>query len=496
MAKITKMFDFTLSKKKAKAGGTSVTDTFKPGSTSTLSVPDYRDHLQDLFDTRQASDSKELLQSLFVQDPDCSATVNSYLTLSDTDLIMYAVDSQGVISEEGTKTLEYLISRITTRNDYSLGFQLKQSLTTLREELKYMLLLRGVIGAELIVDKTMQPSEIRNVDMAYVEWKEQKSGEFKPTQRTPEANIDIDLDIATFFCTFYRRDPTKIYAYSPFVSAINSIAARQQVINDLYRIMTLSGFPKLNITVMEEILQKNAPATIKEDPAKYRAWINGQIASITNTIASTKPEQPVGHTDSIQLTMLNDKNPGSALQINEVIETLNAQNQAAMKVVSSVLGRGSSGVNTASVEAQVFTKNAQQINKPVDYILSEVMTLALRLTGFDGRAIIYSDEVNLRTQMELENQMTMKQARYQELLSLGEISDLEFHLKMFKRIPPEGFTPLSGTNFQATKINTSDTTSNTDPLGRSLTPEGGDMAKSNANKTVTDQQRGKDLNKK
>ncbi len=494
MANITKMFEFILPKKKAKAGGDSYTNTFRPGNGDVLAVPDYREHLTDLFDTRQSSDSKELLQELFVQDPDCSATVNAYLTLSDTDLVMYAVDSQGVISEEGTKQLQFLVDRITTRNDYSLGFQLKQSLTTLREELKYMLLLRGVIGAELVVDKTMLPSEIRNVDMAYVEWKEAAAGQFKPIQTTQESNTEINLDIPTFFCTFYRRDPTKIYAYSPFVSAINSIAARQQVINDLYRIMTLSGYPKVHITVVEEILKKNAPVTVINDPTKYRSWINSQIASITNTVASVRPEQPIGHTDSIQIDMLNDKNPGSALQINEVIETLNAQNQAGMKVVSSVLGRGSSGVNTATVEAQVFTKNAQQINKLVDYILSEIMTLALRLNGFDGKAVIYSDEVNLRTDMELENQRTMKQARYQELLSLGEISDLEFHLAMFKKIPPEGITPLSGTNFQATKINTSDTTSNTDPLGRSLTPEDNDMAKSNSNTTVTDQQRGKDLN--
>ena len=115
------------------------------------------------------------------------------------------------------------------------------------------------------------------------------------------------------------------------------------------------------------------------------------------------------------------------------------------------------------------------------------------MAGFDGKAVMYSKEVELRTATELENQLTMRQARLLEQLSLGIISDIEYYIEMWGKVPANPST-LSGTNFQATKINTSDTTSNTDPLGRSLTPEGGDMAKSNANKTTKDQQKGKDLN--
>lgn len=489
------LFEFILPKKKAKTDGQAYTVTYRPGSNSTLTAPDYMEHTQDIYDNRVSQSSKELLQNLFIQDPDCSAAVNAFLTTSDTPVLIYATDAEGEISEEGTKILNYIINRITCRNDYTLNYQMKQSLTSIREELKYMLLLRGAAGAELVMDKMLQPTLIRNVDMSDIEWMETKNGDYKPIQKTDESGEEVSLDIPTFFTTFFRRDPTKVYSYSFFTSAVNIIAARQQVINDLYRIMNITGYPRIDITVMEDIIKNNAPADMLKDADKYRQFVNSVVQDVANRFSTVKPQQPLAHTDAIEVKMINDKSPGSSLQITEVIDTLNAQNQAAMKVVSAVLGRGSSGVNTASVEAKVFADNASELNKPIDYLLSEMFTLALRLQGFEGQAVIQSGEVELRPKLELENQLTMKQARLLEQLSLGIISDLEFHKEMWHRIPSGNYVKLSGTNFQATKINTSDTTSNTDPLGRSLTPEGGDMAKSNSNKTTKDQQKGKDLNK-
>lgn len=495
MAGISSLFEFILPTKKAKTDGNAYTDTYRPGgSASTLTAPDYMEHIEDLYDTRVSEDSNELLQNLFRQDPDCSAAVNAFLTVSDTKMVYYAVDAEGEISQEGTKTLEYLINRITFRNDYTLNYQMKPSLSSLREELKYMCLLRGAVGAELVFDKTLLPKEIRNVDMHFVEWTENKNGEYKPIQKTNESGEEVSLDIPTFFTAFFRRDPTSPYTYSFFVSAINVIAARQQVINDLYRIMNITGFPRIDLTVMEEIIKNNMPAEIKANPDKYREYVNSTVNTIANSFASIKPQYPIAHTDAVQAKMLNEKGPGSSLQIAEVIDTLNAQNQAAMKVVSAVLGRGSSGVNTASVEAKVFADNAAALNKPIDHLLEEIFTLALRMSGFDGKAVMYSKGVDLRPELELENQLTMRQARLLEQLSLGIITDLDFHLLMNDRVPTGQITQLSGTNFQSNKMNTTDTTSNTDPLGRSLTAEGGDMAKSNSNKTTKDQQKGKDLN--
>ena len=90
-----KIFEFILPTKISKAGGTSVTDTYKPGNTEVLSAPTYREHLNDIYNTRVSSDAQTLLKELFRTDPDCSAAVNAYLTTSNTDLIYIVKDSAG-----------------------------------------------------------------------------------------------------------------------------------------------------------------------------------------------------------------------------------------------------------------------------------------------------------------------------------------------------------------------------------------------------------------
>lgn len=490
-----KLFEFILPTKSSKAGGTSVTDTYKSGNTEVLSAPTYREHLNDIYSTRTSSDAQTLLKELFRTDPDCSAAVNAYLTTSNTDLIYTVKDSTGEYSQDGARLLQQTIDRITRRNDYTLGYQPKSSINGIRESLKYMLLLRGAVGAELIFDKLMLPSEIRNVDMYYVKWYEKKPGEFKPQQETTESGEKISLDIPTFFTSTFRQDPTSPYTYSYFVSAINVIAARQQVINDLYRIMNVTGFPRIDLTVMEETVVKNAPSNIKDKPEELKKWVTGIVQGVANSFNGVAPDQPFSHTDSIQAKMINDKNPGGSLQIEDIIATLNAQNQAGLKAVSAFLGRGNSGVNTATVEAQVFAMNAQELNEPIDYILSEVFTLALRMQGFDGIVEIKSRPVNLKPEIELEAQTVMKQSRLLEELSLGLISDEEYHLKMEGRIPLWNYPKLSGTNFRSNQVNTADVSPNSDPLGRAITPDDDASARSNTIKTTTDREKGKDVNK-
>lgn len=489
-----KLFEFILPTKKTKAGGTSVTDTYKAGNAETLSFPTYKDHLNDIYNTRISSDAQSLLKELFRTDPDCSAAVNAYLTTSNTDLIYTVRDSSGEYSQDGARLLQQTIDKITRRNDYTLGYQNKSSINGIRESLKYMLLLRGAVGAELILDKFLQPSSIRNVDMYYVRYYEKSPGEYKPQQETTESGEKISLDIPTFFTSTFRQDPTSPYSYSYFVSAINVIAARQQVINDLYRIMNITGYPRIDITILEEVALKNAPSSVKDKPEEMKKWLTSLVQNVANMFNSVGPDQPFSHTDAVETKMLNDKNPGASLQIEDIIATLNAQNQAGLKAVSAFLGRGGSGVNTATVEAQVFAMNAQELNDPIDYVLSEIFTLALRLQGFDGIVDIKSRPVNLKPEIELEAQLTMRQSRLLEELSLGLISDEEYHLKIEGRIPLWNYPKLSGTNFRSNQVNTADVSPNADPLGRAITPDDDASARSNTVKTTTDREKGKNIN--
>ena len=476
MAKLDSLIKHILPKRRAKAGGVAQTETFEQSGVVTL--PTYRQYLTNISDFRLQSDSKDLLQWLLKYDPDASAALHAFLTISNTDWTAFAKTPDGQISPEGQAMLQAMLHRLARRWDYSQGFELKRTIGDMRDDLKYSIMKAGAAFNELVLDKTFTPVEIRTVDAWTIRWNEDKPGNYKPYQES-DTGEDVDLNIPTFFAKLYRRDPSGIYTESMFVSCITTIVARIRLMNDLYSIMQVTGYPRIGLKVLQQVAIDNAPANIKSDPTQLRLWLSNLLSREANKFAAINPQQVYAYPDSIQPHIINEKNAAATLDISELVDTLNSQNQAALKVVATVIGRGESGVNTASVEARIFSLAADSLNKAVDEQLSEILTLAMRMQGFDGYVDFWSTPVELRPELELEPQKVMRQSRLLEELSLGLISDEEYHLKMHRRLPALTAKKLSGTNFLSQKMDTSSVSPNSDPLGRSLSPEGSESARSN-----------------
>ncbi len=476
-----------LPKRKPNPKGTAYTTTFQPGNAnSVLSAPAYRDHLTDIFDSRVTNDSRVLMKDLVKYDGDISATLHAFLTTANTTPRFYVYDLEGKIDRDGQAALDNLLRAFTQRRDYSTGFIFTKTLREIAEDLRYMILLRGACATELVFDKFFIPAEFRHVDVAELEWTEKSPGVYKPQQRPAGANAAISLDLPNFFVQFYRQNPTEIYPESIFVSSINTIAARQQVINDLYRIMQKTGYPRIEATVMEEVLRKNAPADLQTNEDLMRKWLNSRLQEVATALSTMRPDGAYVHFDSIEAKILNEKGPGTAMDVSEVIRVLDSQNQAALKTMSTIIGKGEGGVNTASVEARIFSMAAESLNGPVADLFSDAFTLALRLVGYEGSVLCKFDPVELRPTTELEPQMILKANRLRQDLSDGLITDEEYDLAMYNRLRPAGSTTLSGTKFMdsgATAGTASDVSPNSDPLGRSISPEGSSAARSNAGGT-------------
>ena len=107
---LNKLFEFILPKKKQKAGGTSWTDTYDDSKKdSTLDLPDYVEHLNDISETRLTDNSIKLIEELMHTDPDVSAALNAYLTTAETEMLYKVVDGAGETSQEGQKLLESIL---------------------------------------------------------------------------------------------------------------------------------------------------------------------------------------------------------------------------------------------------------------------------------------------------------------------------------------------------------------------------------------------------
>lgn len=462
--------------------GTANTPTYDPSNAqNVLSAPQYREHLEDIFTNRASLDSRDLIRNLLVQDPDASASLNAFLTLSDTKPIILVKDANGLIDRNGLKVVNALIDSLTTRFDYTKGFEYTPDLRAIAEEMRYMILAEGMVMGEPIITKEGIFNQIRLIQTNKLEWFERENGRLVPEQVPVNGGDNISLDFPHIFVAYYRQDPSKAYAYSPFVSVINTAAARQRIINDLYRIMQLTGYPRMDISIMEEVIRANAPENIKNDAAKMTTYINQTLASINTTIANLRPDQAFVHTDTVEVGIVNDKKAGMSMDIEPVIKTLNAQNQAALKTMATILGRGEAGVNTASVEARLFALQCDGLNVPVALLMSQMFTFLLRLTGSTSRVEVSFTPAEMRSPIELEAQLNLMAARLLYDLSEGIIDDDVYHLQMYGRIRPDSAPMLSGTKFySASSGGDVNSNGNNDSITRSVSSKSDKAAQSNA----------------
>lgn len=472
---INSLLTKVLPPKRGNPTGVSVTPTYNASSpNAVLTAPTYREHQTDLLTARNNSDSRTLIRDLLRTDPDMSASLNAFLTVADTQPVFLVRNLDKSLDEAGQDLLNQILTLMFVRNDYTKGFKMPTSVASLSENMRYSVLASGGIGGELVISKEFFPTEVRLIDLGKIEWTEPLAGQYIPQQRASTGEL-ISLDIPSFFTAWFRRDPTGIYSYSPFISAINTIAARQQVINDLYRIMRVTGYPRMEAKVLEEVLLKNMPPDVKNDEKKKAEYIQSVIGQIQTQLQNLRADQIFVHTDSIETGMMNEKAAGVTMDITAVIQTLNSQNQAGLKTMATIIGRGESGVNTASVEARIFSLSAQSLNEPLALFWSQALTLALRLNGSESYVECYYLPVEMRSDTELETQKLIKSQRLKEDLSLGLIPDIEYHLEMYNRLPPKGTPMLSGTGFATQKagVDVTAVSPNGDPVGRSASAPGG-----------------------
>lgn len=430
----------------AKTGGKAYSPSYDPQqSTQAIAAPDTNLHLRDLLAERVSEEDTDLIETLMRYDSDVSAAVSAYLTLSNTDMRFVARTPEGDIDTDAIEKISLLMTRISYPVDYSAGFTPARSLKIRNEAFRYMVLKRGAVSAELVLDEQFGVLDVRLIDSNTLEWYEKKNGYLSPVQKV--GSDEIDLNIPTFFHAKHRQDPSTPHSKSMFISVINTVYARAQIINDLYNIMQITGYPRMDVKILEEVATRAMPEADKRDSKKRSEFMNRVIGDVTRRFGNIKPDQPIVHTDSVEVDTLNMPNGSAGIDIQPIINVLNAQNQAALKSVATVLGRGETGVNTASVEAMLFSMQAAEINEPLAEMWQNLLTFALRLSGSTSYVQVYFDKPEMRPPNELEPARVQKQARLQKDLSLGLITDDEYHWEMYNRPKPANAPELSGTRF-------------------------------------------------
>jgi len=414
---------------------------------------------------RASGDIPTVLIEAQKYDSDFSQAIWAVTRFASTNIKMMFMNDKGEFDADKTKQFKAIMDNVW------LSSVNTPDLNELADNIIMELFMQGGLGIEVILDQYKLPTRMITVASKEILWKK-KNGIFYPYQQSQ--GKEINLEIPTFFFVNTDRRPDQAVADSPLLPAVQAVTFKQTVINDIQRVIRRAGYPRHKVTILEDVLRKNAPADVRMDPAKLGKWLTNQKKVIADGLSSLNPEDAIVIFDSIEIDYLSTQG-SMTVDFRPILDILDSQLTSALKVLPSILGKNSGGSqNIASVEAMTFVNSLTFLQERCDKILSQAYTITARLMGMKGSIMIKHDPINLRPDLELEPQKLAKQNRILQLQSFGHITDSEAALELnIMHLPTE---ELSGTLFLTggPEVDTENISPNADPLGRSVS--GGDGA--------------------
>ena len=419
----------------------------------------------DATNLRSSGDTETVLKNMQKYDPDSSNAIWAVLRFADTEIDISFVNDKGEFDADKTQQFK------ATLDSTWLGTVGAPDPRELSVSIMQQLFMFGGLGLEVILDEFKLPTRYITVAAKEIKWRK-KNGIFIPFQEA--AGTEIKLDIPTFFYANTDLHPDQAASESPLLSAIQAVTFKQTVIADIQRVIRRAGYPRHKVTILEDVLIKNAPGDIRNDPEKLEKWIIKQKKDVSEGLAALNPEEAIVIFDSIEVDYLSTQG-SMTVDFRPIVEVLDSQLTSSLKVLPSILGKASGGSqNIASVETMVFINTPTFLQQRADKLMSQAYTLSARLMGLKGTIRVKHRPINLRPELELEPQRLAKQNRILQLQSFGHITDSEAAMELGITHLPEN--DLSGTLFLdgGPSTDTENISPNADPLGRSVT--GGDGA--------------------
>ena len=464
------LFDF-LKPKKVKKGGVFIPSYLRKvrvGGGSAEIPNTTRNTLNEDYTTyRLEKDVKTAVRKFSKVHPDLSHSLNSFIRFIITDKFkVVAQDLEtGTIDSEATKLVQSFVMRLNYLPTNYNGFDDERSLPAVSETLLHQLLCNGDMMAELVLDSLLLPSHIQPVSTNDLKF-ENKGGRAVPYLESDSEKIY--LDTPAIQRSVLLKDPEKPYADSFFEAAVQAVVASEEYRNDLRRAFNKASLPRVEAEIDIEKFIEGLPVDIQQDKKKLDAALEELIAQLDSQLNGLNPEDALVHYDTVSIKHLSAGNISSHDSVQTHAKVIDGMVASGLKTLPSIIGRSESQT-TASTEAVLFLKFAENIQGRLNMLLSRLLTLAVRLHGFNVVVKAGFVKPNLRPEIELESFYAMKQSRIREQLSDGFISDEEASVELTGDLPSGNFVSLSGTGFFNGGTAVENPYSNTSVTGKGVT---------------------------
>ena len=317
------------------------------------------------------------------------------------------------------------------------GFSYNISFKSLVAQLIRQCVVRGGVMLEAVVDAKRQPSHLKALDTAHIEWKEVAEHEFKPYQRFKEQGTGIayrqvdgingrSLDYPNIFYGRLDGSPDHPYPDSPMLPVLAVYHMRRVFFNDMKEVVKKTAWPRFSLKIMSELLTKAMPHHIRGNPKLHRGWVDEQMAMYVNQFRQLQPGQALIHEDYLVPGIIESKaGTGKTLDAAPMIDVLEKMIAQSTKTYDTILGqKGSIDPLQVFIEGQ----GLKGYQGPVSDVLSGALTFYLRVMGVNALATFSFAPFDMRPESELSAYKSLQQKTNLINLALGVIDEDDYSI--------------------------------------------------------------------
>jgi hypothetical protein len=175
------------------------------------------------------------------------------------------------------------------------------------------------------------------------------------------------------------------YGRPPFAPVLQLVVFYMQLLHDLRQSVHVAAWGRVHIKVVEEVIMKFAPASIKSDPTgqKQRQFVKTQIQQITEAYNTLRPDDAFVSTDNIQLDALDFS--GGTLQVDNILRAIERLMFRALKQLPVLMGSNEGTTEThGTVQMDIYASAIRNFQKLSNSALEKLFNVALRVWGISG----------------------------------------------------------------------------------------------------------------
>ena len=180
-------------------------------------------------------------------------------------------------------------------------------------------------------------------------------------------------------------DPTidDPYGRIPSATVINEVFFDIKFLADLQKIVHGVGTPKYVIKIVEEILAKSCPPAIKQDPAKYAAWLDKRLIEVQAAFNGVPVDAAFVQFDSVVIDIVSAKSGTNILGlVTPLSRAIERRIIKALKMLPILMASNESTTEThGSVQFEIFAEGIGSAQDAICQMDAQMFQTYLQLMG-------------------------------------------------------------------------------------------------------------------